>query len=69
VDRAAGDGEDEARAEAQVPERVLGLLQLERRHRAKLPQAVVVDVAAVADVVVRAAALLLNLLHALQMEP
>jgi hypothetical protein len=60
---------DEALAEAQVPEQVLGLLQLERRPRARLPQAVVVDVAAVAGVVVRAAALLLNLLHALQMEP
>jgi hypothetical protein len=41
------------------------------RRRARLPQAVaVVDVAAVADVVVPAAALLLlNLLHDLQMEP
>ena len=70
MDRAAGDGVDAALAEAQVPEQVLGLLQLERRHRARLPQAVVVDVAALADVVVRVAALLLlNLLHDLQMEP
>ena len=61
---------DEALAEAQVPEQVLGLLQLERRPRARLPQAVVVDVAALADVVVRVAPLLLlNLLHDLRMEP
>ena len=56
--------------EAQAPGQVPGLLQLERRHRARHPQVVVVDVAALADVVVRVAALLLlNLLHDSQMEP
>jgi hypothetical protein len=61
---------DEALAEALVPEQVLELPQRVRRHRARLPQAGVVDAAAVADAVARvAAALLLNLLHDLQMEP
>ena len=70
MDRAAGDGVDEALAEALAPEQVLGLLQLEHRHRARLPQAGVVDVAALADVVARVAPLPLpNQLHDLQMEP
>jgi hypothetical protein len=56
--------------EAQAPGQVLGLLQLERRYRARHPQAVVGDVAELADVVVRVAALLLlNPLHDSQMEP
>ena len=55
---------------SQAPAAAAGLLQLERRLRARLPQAVVVDVAALADVVVRVAPLLLlNLLHDLRMEP
>jgi hypothetical protein len=61
---------DAALAEAQERVPVLERAQRVRRRQARLPQVVAVDVAAVADVVVREAALLLlNLLHDLPMEP